>query len=243
MPLVMDPNAARPLRGAPIAVLDFETTGPDPTSCLPVQVAVCHAALGDSEPEVVYKSYIDPGVSIPAESTAVHHITDAHVQGAPRWPEAVRALVPHLEGRVLVAFNLPFDWQVLVRGWVEVGGDAAELPFGALDPLVWAKVVHRYQKGKRLVDVAGRYGIEVDAHDAAGDVLATALLMPKLLHDLGRHRECGKPPLMSVGAMWAWTRARGIEEDRGYAAWCRTQNKPEPASVWERLAGSDSRGK
>ena len=238
MALVMDPAAKRPLRGAPVAVLDFETTGPDPRSCVPVQVAVAHYLLGDSEPDVVYASLINPGVPIPEGATAVHHITDEAVKDAPTWTEALEPLLHALEGRVLVAFNLPFDWQILARGVVASGRSLSELPFGGLDPLVWAKVAHRYQKGKKLVDVAARYNVPIDAHDASGDVLATARVMPKLLHDLGRHQECGRDPLLSVGAMWAWTLRNALAEDRGYAAWCRTQGRLDPILYWEELSSN-----
>jgi DNA polymerase-3 subunit epsilon len=233
---VIPPQDPRPLRGVPAAFLDFESTGPDPRTAIPVQVAVVHCDLGNTEPRVVYQTLIDPGVPIPAESTAVHRITDAMVQGAPPWPEAVHAVLEALQGRVLGAFNLPYDWQILARGVEGVGLARGVVPFGALDPLVWAKTVHRYEKGKRLVDVCARYGIEVDAHDAAGDALATALVAPKLLHDLGRHRECGVDPLRSVGGIWAWTVAAAVRDDVSYAAWCARNGKPAPSTTWEQLA-------
>ncbi|HMV67643.1 MAG TPA: 3'-5' exonuclease [Myxococcota bacterium] len=233
--VVVDPDAARPLRGAPVAVLDFETTGPDPRACRPVQVAVTWCLLGDTEPEVALQTLIDPGEPIPAEATAVHHISDAMVRGAPRWPDVVPELLRALEGRVLAAFNLTFDWQVLVRGVAETGLDPALVPFGALDPLVWAKVVHRFKKGKRLTDVCERYGVPIAAHDAAADTIATAQVMPKLLHDLGRHKECGPEPLRSVGGMWAWTRRQAVVEDKGFATWCAGAGRPAPVTYWEEL--------
>lgn len=234
--IVIDPHADLALRGAPVAVLDFETTGPDPTSCRPVQAAVAWCALGDSEPEVVLKLLIDPEEPIPDGAAAVHGITDDMVRGAPTWPEALPRLLEVLHGRVLAAFNLPFDWQVLARGVAEAGGDPRDVPFGALDPLVWAKTAQRYEKGKRLVDVAGRYGVDVDAHDAAGDATATALIMPRLLHDLGRHRECGREPLLSVGAMWAWTVRQALADEESFAAWRAKNGQPAPTRAWDRLA-------
>jgi DNA polymerase III epsilon subunit-like protein len=232
---VCSPNSGLSLRGAPIAVLDFETTGPDPRSCEPVQAAVVHCRLGDSEPEVVFNQLIQPGCAIPEGARAVHGISDEMVADAPTFAEAFPALWRALDGRVLVAFNLPFDWQVLARGAARVGVAREDLPFGALDPLVWAKVAQRYERGKRLVDVATRYGVEVDAHDAAGDAIATARIMPRLLHDLGRHRECGREPLLSVGAMWAWTSAQGIKEDASFAEWRARKGQEAPTQVWKEL--------
>lgn len=234
---VLSPTSEHALRGAPVAVFDFETTGPDPRTCEPVQVAVVHCLLGDSEPEVVFNTLIQPGCPIPEGAQAVHGISDAMVADAPGFAEVLPALLAQFEGRALVAFNLPFDWQILARGIARAGGGPSELPFGTLDPLVWAKVAHRYEKGKRLVDVAKRFGVEVDAHDAAGDAIATARVMPGLLHALGRHGECGKAPLMSVGAMWAWTLAQGVKEDEGYARWRATRGLEPPIQYWQELAG------
>lgn len=235
--IVLSPHDPRPLRGAPVAVIDFETTGPDPRTCRPVQVAVATCRLGDEEPTVALSLLIHPGEPIPAEASAVHGIHDADVADAPTWPEALPAVLDAIGGHVLAAFNLPFDWQVLSRGIIEAGLDPALVPFGALDPLVWAKVVMRYQKGKKLVDVAGRYDVPIQAHDAAGDALATALIMPRLLHDLGRHREGGAAPLRSVAAIWDWTCKAGVAEDQGFADWCARQGRPAPDLVWGRLAG------
>ncbi|MFM2162533.1 MAG: hypothetical protein RLZZ383_2045 [Pseudomonadota bacterium] len=230
--LVLPPTSERALRGAPVAVLDFETTGPDPETAIPVQIAVVHCALGDDEPSVVYRTLVQPGVPIPAGASAVHHIFDADVADAPTWPEVLPGLLAALQGRVLAAYNLPYDWTILARGVRDAGYAPEALPFGTLDPLVWAQVVQKYKAGKKLVDVAGRYGIPVDAHDAAGDALATALVMPRLLHDLGRHADGGRAPLMSVDAMWRWTctAARAVERER--AEYHRRQGKTAFQGSW-----------
>lgn len=230
--LVLPPTSERALRGAPVAVLDFETTGPDPETAIPVQVAVVHCALGDDEPEVVFQTLVQPGVPIPAGASAVHHIFDADVVDAPTWPEVLPRLLGALEGRVLAAYNLPFDWTILARGVRDAGYAAEALPFGTLDPLVWAQIAQKYKAGKKLVDVAGRYGIAVDAHDAAGDALATALVMPRLLHDLGRHPACGRSPLLSVDAIWRWTcgAARAVENER--ADYHRSTGRPAFEGAW-----------
>jgi len=228
--LVLPPTSERALRGVPVAVLDFETTGPDPETAIPVQIAVVHCALGDDEPRVVYKTLVNPGVPIPEGASAVHHIVDADVVDAPSWPEVLPSLLAVLEGRVLAAYNLPYDWSILARGVRDA--DAGELPFGTLDPLVWAQVVHKYKAGKKLVDVAARFGIEVDAHDAAGDALATALVMPLLLHELGRHPEGGRAPLLSVDAMWRWTCRAARMNEMERADYHRKKGNPPFQPSW-----------
>lgn len=233
--IVLDPNSSRPLRGVPVAVLDFETTGPDPQTCFPVQVGIVRCFLGDSEPWVRLDTLVNPGVPIDPGATAVHHITDEQVANAPRWLDMVDEIVRLLDDHLLVAYNLPFDWQILRRGVIASGRDASVLPFGGLDPLVGYKVAHRYEKGKKLVDAAAYYGETFGAHNAAEDARVTAKILPRILHDLGQMPVCGRGPLLSVGAMWAWTRRHGLNEEESYVAWCAKNDREPPKRVWQRL--------
>src|SRR3972149_4178140 len=61
-----------------IACIDFETTGPDPKTCEPVELAVVRFEGG----EVVsrYSTLIEPDAAIPPEATAIHGITDEMVR-------------------------------------------------------------------------------------------------------------------------------------------------------------------
>lgn len=62
--------------------LDFETTGIDPKEAKPIEFAVV-----SSTGEVACNTLLDPEVEIPPETSAVHHITDEDVVGAPKWQE------------------------------------------------------------------------------------------------------------------------------------------------------------
>ena len=230
----------RHLRGAPVAVIDYETTGVNPLTCAPVSVAVVHLDLGDTEPEIVYQSLINPGMPIPEESTEIHGITDEDVQGAPT-PEQACARVSELcEGRVLAAYNLPYDWQILNR--------YAPTPFMGLCGYVMARACDKYEKGKRLADVAARRDLEFDAHDAGSDALVTGRLLPILLRDLGRGRKnrwgnlggpwCEPGDLHSVGAFWEWTVRNGRAQERDLAAYFEKQGKdPLDSMPWCELTG------
>ncbi len=239
---MIGPDSTRPLRGLPVAVLDFETTGVDPVRCHPVQVAVAVLELGETDPVVVYRSLIRPPISIPPGATEVHRITDADVADAPTMEQVAPILRFLLEERALCAYNLPYDWQIL-RRW------CPDVPFGALDPCVWARTVDKYERSKRLEIVARRRGIKLDAHDAGSDALATARLLPILLHELVRGREappkygrprrrgpwCKPADLASVAAIWRWTVGAALEQEADLDSYRRRTTGTGIDPTWRHL--------
>lgn len=175
------------MRGLRVAIIDFETTGVDPLTCDPVQVAVVHLTLGSGEaPVVAYSSLIRPLGPIPAGATAVHGITDEMVVDAPTMAEVGAQLAEVCAGRVVGAFNLPYDWPILKR-CVEAAGLVAPEMSG-LDPLVWNRRMTHSWKGK-LNEICARLGVSLDnAHDASADALATAMVIEPMLKTMAAHR-------------------------------------------------------
>lgn len=214
------------LKGVPCAVLDFETT--DIENPRPVQVAVVHVDLGDS-PTLAYQTLVNPEAPISEEASRVHGLTQESVADAPTWAEVCPAVRGALRGRVLAAYNLPFEARVLS----EVG---VSLPFFGFDPLVWAKHVDKYKRGKKLVDVCRRRGLDIDAHDAAGDAMATARLMHGLLRDLWYDVGGG---FSTVGELWEVQVRMALEQERDYAAYRARQGQEPPRMEWHRLCGRD----
>jgi DNA polymerase-3 subunit epsilon len=177
------------LLGARVAIFDFETTGVDPTSDRAVQVAVVHSTLAPKgervDATVALRTKINPGVPIPSGASSVHGIFDEDVVDAPTIDEVLPDLLLALDGRIGVAYNLPFDWQML-RAACDRHGFVPPR-FCGLDPLVWAKDVDKYKKGKTLSAVCERRGIRFEAHDATADCMAVAELLSPLLGEWGRH--------------------------------------------------------
>lgn len=99
-----------PADQAPTASLDFETTGLSAAS----GDRVCELAVYRFRPDGVGKrrslrSLIDPGVPMPAEAEAIHHIRDVDLAGAPRFEERLPELAAALSGAVIIAHNARFD--------------------------------------------------------------------------------------------------------------------------------------
>ncbi|RME23609.1 MAG: 3'-5' exonuclease [Deltaproteobacteria bacterium] len=233
-PTLIDPT--RPLRGAPILVFDFETTGVVPGKRNPVQLAVAVGRLGEGV-ERRWDTLIRPPGPIPPEASAVHGITDDDVADAPTFAEVVDRLLADLNGRLPCAYNLPFDHAVLAESLELMGrGDDAP-PLYGLDPLVWAKVVDKFERGKKLEDVARRRGIRFDAHDARADVDVTAKIMGTLLRELATGRHIMQPGLDRVDHFWDWQRRTALELELEFRDYRRRNGQPDPTLTWHQGLG------
>ncbi|MBB4920961.1 3'-5' exonuclease [Streptosporangium saharense] len=100
---------ARAALADPTAViLDTETTGLDGA------YAVSLAVLSVTG-ETLLDTLLDPQVSIPADATSIHGITDADVSGAPTFGEILEQLTRAVHGRRVIIYNKAFDVGVLRR--------------------------------------------------------------------------------------------------------------------------------
>jgi len=245
-------GSRRTLYAVPVAVLDFETTwegGDEPGERAsrfheqvqhPVSVSVVVGRLGVRGEEVAFSSLVDPGVPIRREATKIHGISDRDVRGAPSFEEVADNVLGALDGRVLVAYNIPFDWLVLRRSLERLGRDDDVPPFYGFDPLVWARIVFRYERGKRLGDVARRYGVTLRAHDATADATATLRVAPRLIRDLVEAGDFEDRDVETVDATWRATvrAARAWEDD--LVAYHEERGNPTPHRTWRAILGGDA---
>jgi|GEM_PF-803512 len=106
---------ATPARDAPFVVLDTETTGFEPYGGdRIVQVALIeYRGLEPTGRELC--SLVNPGIAIPAPSTAVHGITDDQVSDAPTIDELIADIAAFIDGHVLVGHHVAFDLRFLER--------------------------------------------------------------------------------------------------------------------------------
>jgi DNA polymerase-3 subunit epsilon len=117
---------------------------------------------------------------IPAEATAVHHITDADVANAPTFAELVPEILALLANAIPAAYNADFDRGFLLAEFARAGAAAGETPPPALrrevdwlDPLVWARELQSGERSRTLGEVAKRLGIDLEnAHRATDDAEA-----------------------------------------------------------------------
>lgn len=170
-----------PLHELSYAVVDVETTGGGPhKGHRMTEIAVVHVDHGQITGE--FSTLLNPGRSIPPFITTITGITAEMVDGAPFFEHVAEDVRQLLEGRVFVAHNAPFD-----RGFVraELTSALGEAP--TLSPLCTVRMARALipELRKRNLDALTRhYGIPIHArHRAAGDALATARVLLRLLDE------------------------------------------------------------
>jgi len=171
------------LRGSDVSqavVLDTETTGLDSSTDKIIELALVKFEYSRSSGEVgrvlgVYDGLEDPGVPIPPESTAVHGITDAMVEGQRLDESAIEALLDGVG--LVIAHNAGFDRPFVER---RLPGFAS-LAWGcSLREVPWESVGIGSAK---LEYIAYRYGFFFDAHRAEIDCRALLEVLRRPLPD------------------------------------------------------------
>lgn len=184
-------------------VMDTETTGLDPRSCKVVSVAGVWTRPGG--PEQRRASYlVDPGIPIPPEASAIHHIVDRHVAGAPTLAE----VLPDFQGAdfdAYVAHNSAFDFAFLPSGGRPV------LCTMRLARKLWPglpKYANQYLRYALHLEVPEAEGLP--AHEALADALVTARLLVRELEVLAANAEGLYPSPATVQELIAWAEAPNL---------------------------------
>lgn len=218
----------------PLAAFDTETTGVDVETDRIVSASIV-VQEGPAIRPRVSRWLINPGVPVPASATAVHGLTDEHLQRNGRWPspvveEIARALAEQAAaGRPLVIMNAPFDLTMLDRELRRHRASSLDrwfesTPLLVLDPRVLDKHLDRYRKGRRtLTDLCAHYGVTLEgAHDAAADATASLEVVRAVGRRFATRLERLSPAeLHTLQAVWHAAQARGLQ------AWFAKSGAPE----------------
>ncbi|MFC2032560.1 exonuclease domain-containing protein [Chloroflexota bacterium] len=164
----------------PIVFVDVETTGLSPYSDRIVELSILKIHPDGAKE---YKSHrVNPGVSIPAETTAIHGITDADVASEPMFQQYAKSVREFLEdcdiaGFNVLKFDLPFLEAEFARASIEFSRQGrclidSQVIYHQREP---RNLQAAYQKycGKNMVNA---HSAEVDA-EAAAEVLDGQLEM------------------------------------------------------------------
>lgn len=117
--------------------------------------------------------------------TEIHGITRRTLRGAPALDDALDQLGARLDGSIFTAHNAAFDAAFIARASRHRPPDDP-LRRG-IEPLLCTLQMSRRldplrERSHRLADVCDRYGVVLERpHDALGDALATAAVLPHLL--------------------------------------------------------------
>jgi DNA polymerase-3 subunit epsilon len=106
----------------PLCFFDLETTGTNIAQDRIVEIAVIKLLPGGELQEK--HSLVNPTIPIPAESSAIHGITNDDVKDKPTFKELAREYAKFFEGSDLSGFNiLKFDVPLLVEEFLRAGVD------------------------------------------------------------------------------------------------------------------------
>lgn len=174
------------LHSAPLSELcfvafDSETTGLSTDKDDVVQLGAVRILNGRIVDGEVLDTHVDPKRPIPPASTAVHHVTDDDVRGAPDFVSVGKTLHGFCRDAVLVAHNAPFDLAFLRRAEGQMG---VRWDHPVLDTVLLSAIVFGTTEEHTLDALCDRLGISIPAerrHTALGDAQVTAEALVKLI--------------------------------------------------------------
>lgn len=161
---------------APIAVVDFETTGLSAGYDRVVEVSVVRVEPGGRKRTLILDTLINPKRRVSA--TEIHGITDGMVKEAPEFKDIWPAMAAAISGCVVAAYNAYFDMRFLTAE-AEQAGDSIQVPYFCL---MYMRSLIGVGERCRLDVACQHHGIRLqNAHRSARDAMATAELIPAYL--------------------------------------------------------------
>jgi DNA polymerase-3 subunit epsilon len=172
-----------PIRSLRFAVVDVETTGGRPTHGDRItEIAIVR--VHDGQIVDVFETLVNPECSIPPMITQITRITHDMVRDKPVFATIAHEVASRLEGHIFVAHNATFDWRFVAHEVFRGTGQA--LDGATLCTVRLARKVLPQLPRRNLDAVASHYAVEIPPntrHRAAGDAIATAKVLLRLLED------------------------------------------------------------
>lgn len=172
----------------PLVAIDTETTGRDYEQDRIVEIACVIYRRGRIEKR--HSWLVNPERPIPKEAFDVHGISDDDVRDKPTFKGIASEVLEVLQGCLPVAYNAEFDQRFLLKELERCGYSGGKLPPSArravkwIDPLTWARFLHKDAKSKALGAMAELLGIELErAHRATDDAAAAVLVLARFFED------------------------------------------------------------
>jgi DNA polymerase-3 subunit epsilon len=166
----------------PIVFFDLETTGVNPATDRIVEMALVKMMpAGERE---TWVKRINPGIPIPAETTAIHGISDADVADAPLFKQIAKELHAWLKGCDFGGYNAArFDLPVLVEEFLRAG---VPVDFSACRMVDVQKIFFKMEQ--RTLSAAYKFYCDKtieNAHSAEADINATIEVLEAQLDRYG----------------------------------------------------------
>lgn len=164
-----------------LVFLDIETTGGAHLYDRITEVALIKIENGGVS--TIWESLINPGIPIPKHITGLTGITDDMVKDAPTFKEIAAELYSHLEGMVLTAHNVRFDYGFLKAEYKRM---AATLRLRTLCTVKLSRRLFPTVHGHSLDAIMQRFGLTTNArHRGMGDVRLMLDFLEAAKQDVG----------------------------------------------------------
>ncbi|UPJ49171.1 CBS domain-containing protein [Bradyrhizobium sp. 200] len=216
-------------------VIDTETTGLDPRKARVIELAGVRLSAGKPVAGESFRQLLRPaGQSIPAETTRIHGIDDAMVDGSPLFADVWPGFRSFLGQAPVIGHAVGFDLAVLKREC-----DLAGLPWirpRTLDTRQLAQIAAPELAGYSLDELAAWLGVDVvDRHSALGDAITAARVFVALVPKLRDHG------IRTIAeAERACLALTSVLDDEARAGWIQAVEAPERADAERTLKRFDS---
>jgi DNA polymerase III subunit epsilon len=187
-------NAPSEILSRPWRELDFVGFDTETTGKYPLSAEVCEmAALKWRGGKVVdtYQTLLKPSREMDAEVIAIHGITNAMVENAPRMAEKIGEFHQFIQGAIPLAHHAPFD-----LGFISIEFEKHNLPLPVLPPLCTSLLSRRLfpeSRDHKLQTLIPFFGIEKgQAHRALDDARACLEVGLRCLAKVGEEATLGE---------------------------------------------------
>ncbi len=166
-------------------VIDFETTGIDPIESDPIEWALWDFGYGEGH--MIFDAFIalPPGVTVPPDSSATHHIIDSDLDCAQSWDQTLHDLglaLNSVDNPVLVAHNASYEKAVLGSADCGVPWICTMKVARRLWPDLPSYKNETIRYHFKLGDTRGR-AADQRTHSAGHDVAVTSLILAAMLKE------------------------------------------------------------
>ncbi len=167
----------------PLIIFDIESTGLSPRADRIIELAAVKLSPDGSQEERVW--LLNPGVEIPEEVIAIHHISNADVRDCPRFEDVAQEIFEFFKGCDLGGYSIGyFDTQILNEEFLRCN----ILNFHPEARAIWDAQKIYHKREPRDLTAALKFYCDKDLGDAAHGAMAdTKATLEVLLGQLERY--------------------------------------------------------
>lgn len=171
--------------------VDLETTGLNPKTDKIIEIGA--VKVKGMEIADTFSAFVRPGMALPEHITELTGIRAADLEKAPSVGEVLPQFLEFAEDLPLLGHRILFDYSFLKKAAVNAG---ISFERSGIDTLKLSRKFLPDLPSRRLGDLCAHYGIELRAHRALEDAMATHWLYRKLCMEFFEEVSFAPEPLI-----------------------------------------------